>query len=214
MASPTASPYEAEYYAARDLYDTDLKGCIDAAEDNLLNPLLPPYFMVMNLVLIVSALDNWDDAEMFRLSAEKIYEETFEDATNSNDEGSLEALAELREELDALKRFKLEDMLGEHGFDYDRPFDSDSILGTENSRRTFWQEDSADENDDDEDMNNIGDDNVLEGAHEELSLELETKDLELPVHPGTLQNPTEVAGTAEAAPLTKRAEEKVVVVPK
>ncbi|KAJ4368586.1 hypothetical protein N0V86_009493 [Didymella sp. IMI 355093] len=148
----------------------------------LSNHELPPYYEIMNFVLITSALDDWDDAEMFRLSAEETCRETLEDATYTNDEASRETLKKLREELDALERFKDEDMLELYGVDCGSP---DDFGETEHSGKPFW--DDSDFDDDDEDNSKIlGDAQAFD-----------TKELELPVRPGVLRKPTQAAEVAK-----------------
>lgn len=136
--------------------------------------------MILYLVLIASVLDDWADAGMLRLSAEELYKETLEDTIDSKDEASLELMVELREELDALTRFKDKDMLELHGASYSGL--SDSFEGIKYSHKSFWEDDS---NENDKDYSS--DDKVSNGAH------VETRELELPVRPGSLQNPTQAA---------------------
>ncbi|KAF1930559.1 uncharacterized protein M421DRAFT_418861 [Didymella exigua CBS 183.55] len=42
----------------------------------LSNTFLPPNVEIKNLMLIVCALEDWDDADMFWLSAEMVYNDT------------------------------------------------------------------------------------------------------------------------------------------
>jgi hypothetical protein len=65
--------------------------------------------VIRNCVLIACALDDWYDANIWRLSAEQEYSTTLAKARRTNDEEALEGLKLLREELDQLKRFKDED---------------------------------------------------------------------------------------------------------
>jgi hypothetical protein len=83
-----------------------------------MNHPLPPYYVVKNLVLIASALDDRDDAEMFRLSTEQLYCKTLAYATSSQDQASLELLNEMQE-LDELIRFRDEDMYEQYGMGFD-----------------------------------------------------------------------------------------------
>jgi hypothetical protein len=226
MASSTPNVYAAEYRAARSLFDTDTQGCIEAAKENLLlvkctsyhaqvraltdfgalsRHDLPPYYEAMNLVLITSALDDWDEAEMWRLSAQEVYRETLEDPTYTSDEASCGTLKKLREELDALIRFKDEDMLELYGVGRGSP---EHFEETEDSPKRIWEDSDFfddDDDDDDDDNRNNKDNSKIVGAQA-----FETKELELPIRPG-LRNPTqatEVAQVAEttgtdAAPLTE-----------
>jgi len=37
------------------------------------DPTLPPYYAIKNNILIASALDDWEDADVYRLTAEQSY---------------------------------------------------------------------------------------------------------------------------------------------
>jgi hypothetical protein len=74
--------------------------------------------VIKNCVLIACALDDWYDANIWRLSAEQEYNRTLAKARRTNDEEALEGLKLLREELDQLKRFKDEDDAAERRYLY------------------------------------------------------------------------------------------------
>lgn len=87
-------------------------------------------------------MDNWDEAEMYRVQAKVIWQKSHRVATRQGDANALDALAGLREELDELDGFRLEDLLAQakedrermeamnenmdEGFDMDEGFASDS----------------------------------------------------------------------------------------
>jgi hypothetical protein len=71
---------------------------------------LPPYYVIRNCILIACALDDWREADVYRLAAEQSYDTTLKVATQYKDKESLEALQDLREELDELDSFRREDL--------------------------------------------------------------------------------------------------------
>ena len=76
------------------------------------DPTLPPFFVIKNCVLIASALDNWHDANVWRLSAEQTYVTTLHNAQRKHDEEALAVLVGIRQELDELATFRHEDLSG------------------------------------------------------------------------------------------------------
>jgi hypothetical protein len=73
---------------------------------------LPPYYIIRNCIVIACALDNWTEANIWRLSVEQTYSTCLDKARRRNDEDSLKALENLRKELDELTEFMVEDMTG------------------------------------------------------------------------------------------------------
>ncbi|CAO2650729.1 Nn.00g020210.m01.CDS01 [Neocucurbitaria sp. VM-36] len=86
--------------------------CLEEAKKNISDESLPPYYVIRNCMLMACALDNWGEADIWRLCAEQAYRTSLEEATRKNDGNSLEALKDLRKELDELKDFRLEDLTG------------------------------------------------------------------------------------------------------
>ncbi|EAT77947.1 hypothetical protein HBH56_178930 [Parastagonospora nodorum] len=106
-----SSLYRKQYEAARTQFDTqDMDGCIAAAKHNLTDPTLPPYYVIKNSILVASALDDWNDADIFRLAAEQEWRTSYIAANRQGDADALEALKELRKELAELEEFRLQDL--------------------------------------------------------------------------------------------------------
>jgi hypothetical protein len=72
---------------------------------------LPPYYAIKNSILVASALDNWDEANLWRLSAEQTYDYCYETSVKNQDQASLRLLEGLRRQLDELERLRQEDLL-------------------------------------------------------------------------------------------------------
>ncbi|KAB2109673.1 hypothetical protein AG0111_0g945 [Alternaria gaisen] len=104
--------YHKQYQEARKLFDSDIVNCIAAAKKNLLDPTLPPFYIIKNCILVAGAVDEWNIADDWLRWAEQAFKKSHDLATRQQDNNSLEALAGLREELDELKEFKMEDFTG------------------------------------------------------------------------------------------------------
>ncbi|KAL1797634.1 hypothetical protein ACET3X_004240 [Alternaria dauci] len=63
-----------------------------------------------NNILIASALDDWKDADIFRLAAEQQWRTSYCVANRQGDTDTLEALKSFRKELDELEEFRMEDL--------------------------------------------------------------------------------------------------------
>jgi hypothetical protein len=63
-------------------------------------------------MLIACALDDWNEADLWRRSAEQTYHTSFADATWKEDANSLEMLRRVRIELDELNEFRMEELTG------------------------------------------------------------------------------------------------------
>lgn len=119
------SPYRTQYNAAVKLFDD---GHVDAsvalAKFNVAqakakstrtltefsrDPTIPPYFCMKNAVLIASGLDDWEDADYWRLAAEQKNATGLKIAEQAQDQGSLRALQQVREELDRFNEFREQD---------------------------------------------------------------------------------------------------------
>jgi hypothetical protein len=73
---------------------------------------LPPYYVMNYCILIASAMDNWNEADLWRLSAEQSWYTARAKAASMRDHGSLEVLDEVRLRLDMLEEQQLEDITG------------------------------------------------------------------------------------------------------
>lgn len=138
---------------------------------------LPPYYVIKNCILVAGALDNWDDADIWRLTAEHSYDRNHRIALEEQDEASLLALQDLREELDELEEFREEDILE----------DMKSMFPDEVPDRAYW---NSDEDEDtggwEHEEENPGEDkvdNMAESEDQEPSAGSETQaqSLSLPI---------------------------------
>ena len=73
------------------------------------DPTIPPHFCMKNAVLIASGLDDWEDADYWRLAAEQEHATGLKIAEQAQDQGSLGTLQQVREELDRLNEFREQD---------------------------------------------------------------------------------------------------------
>ncbi|KAI8938627.1 hypothetical protein NX059_004499 [Plenodomus lindquistii] len=108
------TPYEQQYQKASDLFDDNLEECTRVAKHNLIyahieDPKLPLHYVLENSMLLVCALDNWNDAEVWRRHSESVYQK-LKAATPLKDQNSQEALRQFRHNLDTLLVWKAEDM--------------------------------------------------------------------------------------------------------
>lgn len=70
---------------------------------------LPRYYYIKNCILLTRAIGNWNDAELYRLAAEQAYSTALSNAQLRKDQNSLDALEDLREDLDVLITCKTAD---------------------------------------------------------------------------------------------------------
>ncbi|KAI0587121.1 hypothetical protein PtrSN002B_004705 [Pyrenophora tritici-repentis] len=98
--------YQADFdKAAKHFDDGDIEKCIELTKYNMTNVSLPPYYVTRNCILLTSALDDWDEADTWRLIAQSSYKTCFWDAKKRDDVHALEILEGLRGELDELKKY-------------------------------------------------------------------------------------------------------------
>jgi hypothetical protein len=83
------------------------------AEFSRRNRTLPPYYAIKNSILIAGALDNWDETDLWMLSAEQTYEYCYEISMKNQDEPSLSLLKGVRKQMDELEQYRKEDLLEE-----------------------------------------------------------------------------------------------------
>jgi hypothetical protein len=76
------------------------------------NAALPPYYVMNYCILIACALDDWNEADNWRLSAEHVWSTARTKAVSMRDHQSLEVLDEARLHLDTLEEQQLEDTTG------------------------------------------------------------------------------------------------------
>ncbi|KZM22975.1 hypothetical protein ST47_g5878 [Ascochyta rabiei] len=91
--------FRLQYEATRVLFEVDLQGCISAARRNLHDPALPTYYVIKNSILMACALDDWRDADIYRINARDIYYKSLSIAESNHDE---EALEGDQEDIDAM----------------------------------------------------------------------------------------------------------------
>jgi hypothetical protein len=81
--------------------------------------MLPPYYVIHNCILIACTLEDWDEANLWRRSAEQAYWTTYAEALRKNDLEALEQLKNVRMELDQLESFRIGDTKEAEGVDVD-----------------------------------------------------------------------------------------------
>ncbi|KAJ4320030.1 hypothetical protein N0V94_003595 [Neodidymelliopsis sp. IMI 364377] len=92
------------------LFDNgDTDGSMALAKYNLTDPALPPHYFIKNAILVACVLDDWTDADCYRLAVKQAHIMSVEKAKMSRDEKSLKALEKLRLELDELEEFRAQD---------------------------------------------------------------------------------------------------------
>ena len=90
------------YFDAHQLYHSGLfEECIGAAKYNITDPVMPRYHQMKNLILIVAALDGWEEADRYLEKAETIYEEANRLA-GKTDEKAQTSLRQVRKDMDEL----------------------------------------------------------------------------------------------------------------
>ncbi|KAK3726054.1 hypothetical protein LTR37_000202 [Vermiconidia calcicola] len=99
-----SNKYGDDYLEAVHLFQyMEYERAIEAAKYNLTEPTLPRYHQIKNMILIVAAEEDWDEAEHYRLRAEAIYE-TANRLTAASDKDAQSSLRQVRNGLDELKR--------------------------------------------------------------------------------------------------------------
>lgn len=83
--------------------------------------------MVKNCLLIACALENWEEAENWFNAGETTLQSTLVEVTRRNDTLSLRALALLREELDEVNEFRMEDLTGMTKEERDEAIEEDDV---------------------------------------------------------------------------------------
>lgn len=71
---------------------------------------LPLHYIIKNAVLVASTIRDWDEAEIWRLTAEQAYSTSYGIALKNNNKKALLILEDLRDELDELEEYMLEGM--------------------------------------------------------------------------------------------------------
>ncbi|KAF2130370.1 hypothetical protein P153DRAFT_395792 [Dothidotthia symphoricarpi CBS 119687] len=105
--------YKTQFKDAQKAFEEDkFELAIAKAKYNLTDYTLPPYYYMENCMLIVAALDDWDDANDWLGAAEYSYLTTLDEATRKNDTDSLKLLVYLRSKLDQFKDFRMQDLMG------------------------------------------------------------------------------------------------------
>lgn len=99
-----ANIYSDDYLEAVLLFQyAEYEQAIEAAKYNLTEPTLPRYHQMKNMILIVAAEEDWEEAEHYRLQAEAIYETAYR-LTAASDEDAQSSLRQVRNGLDKLKQ--------------------------------------------------------------------------------------------------------------
>ncbi|KAF1934738.1 hypothetical protein EJ02DRAFT_313010, partial [Clathrospora elynae] len=71
---------------------------------------LPQYYVIQNCMLIASAINTWNEADIWRVYAVEIYQTSLGEATRQKDTNGLEVLRKVRIELDQLLGPYIEDL--------------------------------------------------------------------------------------------------------
>jgi hypothetical protein len=79
---------------------------------SLSDPTLPPYYVMNYCILIASALDDWNEAEIWIFSALHVWNRAHAEGVSTNDNDSLAALDEIWGRLGTLEEQRLEDLTG------------------------------------------------------------------------------------------------------
>ncbi|KAJ4319709.1 hypothetical protein N0V94_003768 [Neodidymelliopsis sp. IMI 364377] len=189
------NPYTVQYLGARALCEDNLPGCISAARRNLADPALPPYHIIKNCILVACALDNWRDADVFRLRAEDVYHQTLSRATSEHDDKSLELLKSLTKDLKTLNQWKDEEMLERVSVGLDEA--QESVETMDDGTDVVLHDDYSDVSNDDgegivypDDYSDVSKDDVQLATGDGAA-----KDVEFPVR--TKEGPAEAAEAAE-----------------
>jgi hypothetical protein len=151
------------------------------------------------------ALDDWRDADIFRVRAEDVYQKALSRATSEHDYDSLELLKGLAKDLKTLNQFRDEDMLelktgtGSDGADGmgDIEGDQEGIGAMDAGMDVVLHDDYSDVSNDDgegivypDDYSDVSEDDVQQATGDEAA-----KDVELPVR--TKEDPAKAAEAAE-----------------
>ncbi|CAI6337394.1 unnamed protein product [Periconia digitata] len=164
------SLYREQYEEARKHFDSEKKKCIELVKSNLTDHTIPPYYKMRNCILIVSAMDDWNIADLYRQDAEIQYRVSHHKATEMEDEDSLEILEELRYELDQLKQM----------LDDDIAKDADNETDSSDFEMEYEGEEAEAENAFGFENTYIGTCDVADAENE---LEVEAEKIVLPIHP-------------------------------
>jgi hypothetical protein len=200
MSDPYApNLYQKLYEAAVHLFDKGkFKTCTKVAESNVAcadparhkeaadsaerDETLPPYYFIKNAILIVSAMDDWADAEVWKLAAEQAYITAFGKAKNKHSDNTREAFAELRYEFDQLDMFKVRD------------FEALVALGEEDEERyeedeeEYGEDDYEGEDEDDYEGQNKDEDEG-EDAGQGANASAETETIDFPIRQASKHDP-------------------------
>lgn len=106
-ADSNDSIYKQSYLEVQRHMDEDnLDKCVELAKSNLTDPTIPPYYAILNSILLVSASADWEEAEPYRVAAEYKWLSAYRAAHNRADPVGVFILNELRDDLDALAEAK------------------------------------------------------------------------------------------------------------
>ncbi|XPS72455.1 hypothetical protein M3J07_004607 [Ascochyta lentis] len=195
------SVYEEQLEAAERLFD-DEKECIRLAKHNLADPTIPPYYVFQNLLLISSATEGWDGAEIWMRAARQSYHTFHIEASRRQNTAAL-VNQFLEEDLTEILDQKREEMV------YTPPDERQSFFW-EGTASDFGVEDKDDEEDEDE-----GDKDDKDHKEDEQDVAKGTETIVLPIRnlsashakgkmPGpAIPNPTANAVRKTAAAPTK-----------
>jgi hypothetical protein len=78
------------------------------AKYNLTDSTLPPYYTVLNSILLVSASSDWEEVEPYRVAAENTWLSVYLAAHSKTDYEAVKILQDLRDYLDLLAKDKEE----------------------------------------------------------------------------------------------------------
>ncbi|KAI4660976.1 uncharacterized protein J4E79_005544 [Alternaria viburni] len=185
MSDPCAALklFRKRFEDAEALFDSgDIAGCILAAQYNITDTTLPPYYIIRNCILLTSAMDNWDDGNDWRLAAESCHSNTVRRATEMNDTNSLAALQDLREELDWLAEQR-DQYLQEYRawmLEQDGEDDNDE---TDSEADGVELDDSEDEADMEAESVRLGESNALMGDTQLLPIRVHQASTASPMEP-------------------------------
>ncbi|KAJ4324427.1 hypothetical protein N0V94_001325 [Neodidymelliopsis sp. IMI 364377] len=105
----STNKYEEALRAAEEHFYVNSEECIRLAKHNLTDPLLPPYYDIQNCILIASAEDMWEDADVWRRAARQAYRTFHAKASRANDTATLKEIGEARKQLDELDELLAEE---------------------------------------------------------------------------------------------------------
>jgi hypothetical protein len=125
-------------------------------------------------------MDDWADAEVWKLAAEQAYITAFGKAKNTHSDNTREAFAELRYELDQLDTFKARD------------FEALVALGEEEEKRyeeneEKYEEDDYEDDDEDDYEGQNKDEDKGEDAGQRANASMEAETIDLPIRQASKQ---------------------------